>query len=750
VSKSLLQNIPDANILVGMGTEELAGYVLEHLHAKGGNPLSQGDSFPHNLANAVSPRYSLHTEQIYRRIVAACNWLINNGFLDIINEQGFYEISSKGNLVKTAETFAAQLNRSNYLTSPASRANAKDLGMENTQYEFPRIELSDAELMWLKVIVGRFLSGYLADTNELKKSLHTQGKWPKNFRPSEIDYRLFQRENIPTLLGVWHADPENALITKFDELIKYLQAQLPTTKRFKVADIALSIGISEAHTSILIHLLPSVGLGYAATGKPAARNRVVLPGELGIYETLELEDPEHMDGYLEYENLQAQVKRFYENDDLIQPQSAFEDQVTEGLGLYNEIQSVMERPKLLDRDQAHLMVIKISAAKKLIGTSNHEQQRELEKWEKKALRVLPPSSFKEVFDRAAEVLLEWIWPQNSVLRLLVLLIALFITIISGVVGYKKLLLGEKGSAPITIPSNSPGEASTEQRIYTEPKSTASQRETLPIPATDSFEFQTGWITPDGNLKLSTMRARYFREDLGDEVFLDMVEIPGGKFQMGSKGENARTREQPQHEVNITGFFMSRTEVTQKQWRAVMGRNPPNFRGDDFPVGKVSWGKAKEFCRLLEKKTGRAYRLPSEAEWEYSCRAGTTTRFAFGDIITPEIVNYDPHYPSRPSDGDLAIRVGSLGVGNRFGLFDMHGNVWEWCEDVYHETYFPAPRDGSPWISGSDPRFRVLRGGSWFTDDGACRCAHRYHDDRDRDDNPPSVDYGFRLALSKTH
>lgn len=455
MSKSLLQNIPDANILVGMGTEELAGYVLEHLHAKGGNPLSQGDSFPHNLANAVSSRYSLNTDQIYRRIVAACNWLINNGFLDIINEQGFYEISSKGNLVKTAETFAAQLNRSNYMTSSASRANAKDLGLENTQYEFPRIELSDAELMWLKVIVGRFLSGYLADTNELKKSLHSQGKWPKNFRPSEIDYRLFQRENIPTLLGVWHADPENALIAKFDELIKYLQAQLPTTKRFKVADIALSIGISEAHTSILIHLLPSVGLGYAATGKPAARNRVVLPGELGIYEILELEDPEHMDGYLGYENLQAQVKRFYGNDDLIQPQSAFEDQVTEGLALYNEIQGVMERPKLLDRDQAHLMVIKISAAKKLIGTSNHEKQRELEKWEKKALRILPPSSFKEIFDRATEVLLEWIWPQNSVLRLLVLLIALLITIISGLVGYKKLLLGEKGSAPITSPSISP-------------------------------------------------------------------------------------------------------------------------------------------------------------------------------------------------------------------------------------------------------------------------------------------------------
>ena len=466
MSKSLLQNIPDANKLVGMGTEELAGYVLEHLHAKGGNPLSQGDSFPHNLANSVSPRYSLNTEQIYRRIVAACNWLINNGFLDIINEQGFYEISSKGNLVNTAETFTGELNRSKYVTSPASPANAKDSGLENTQYEFPRIELSDAEVMWLKVIVGRFLSGYLADTNELKKSLHSQGKWPKNFRPSEIDYRLFQRENIPTLLGVWHADPENALIAKFDELIKYLQAQLPTTKRFKVADIALSIGISEAHTSILIHLLPSVGLGYAATGKPAARNRVVLPGELGIYETLELEDPEHMDGYLEYENLQAQVKSFYGNEDLIQPQSAFEDQVMEGLGLYNEIQSVMERPKLLDRDQAHLMVIKISAAKKLIGTSNHEKQRELEKWEKKALRVLPPSSFKEIFDRAAEVLLEWIWPQNSVLRLLVLLIALLITIISGVVGYKKLLIGEKGSA---------------QRIYTEPKSTASQRETLPVP-----------------------------------------------------------------------------------------------------------------------------------------------------------------------------------------------------------------------------------------------------------------------------
>src|SRR2546421_7269043 len=153
-----------------METEELAGYVLEHLHANGGNPLSQGNSLPHNLANALAPRYPQNRDQAYKRIVAACHWLINNGYLDVINGQGFYEISKKGNNVKTANDFSSQLNHS----TQSPRADSLRLSQETTSavtlYRFPKIELSDSELMWLQIISKGFLGGYLADVNQLKKS----------------------------------------------------------------------------------------------------------------------------------------------------------------------------------------------------------------------------------------------------------------------------------------------------------------------------------------------------------------------------------------------------------------------------------------------------------------------------------------------------------------------------------------------------------------------------------------------------
>jgi formylglycine-generating enzyme required for sulfatase activity len=407
--------------------------------------------------------------------------------------------------------------------------------------------------------------------------------------------------------------------------------------------------------------------------------------------------------------------------------------------LYLQVMSLNAKP--VNESTARQIILLVDDAIKEFGTTNHEKRVELERIKEDAEGVLPPKKFQALRERAEGLILKIFWPKQKAARK-VLLIIVGVGVLGTSMFYAIRRLTDSTRFTVEPRPNS-------QKTQPVPKSTASNGgPSIPV-ATNSFEFQTGRFTLNGSLERSTMQARYFREDLGDQVFLDMVEIPDGKFQMGSKGEDVRTRETPQHEVSIKGFFMGRTEVTQGQWRAVMGSNPPNFRGDAFPVGQVSWGKAKEFCALLEQKTGRAYRLPSEAEWEYSCRAGTTTKFAFGDIITPEIVNYDPQYPSRSSDEELAFSVGSRGVANRFGLFDMHGNVWEWCEDVYHETYYPAPRDGTAWISGPKSQFRVLRGGSWFTDSDTCRCANRYEDDRDKPNNPPSRDYGFRLALSKT-
>src|SRR5262249_46060073 len=163
---------------------------------------------------------------------------------------------------------------------------------------------------------------------------------------------------------------------------------------------------------------------------------------------------------------------------------------------------------------------------------------------------------------------------------------------------------------------------------------------------------------------------------------------------------------------------------------------------NLPVEQVSWQDAVEFCDRLSRKTGKTYRLPSEAEWEYACRAGTKTPFAFGETITPEIVNYNGKYPYGSAPKGIyrqkTTPVGSVGVANGFGLYDMHGNVWEWCQDVWHGNYKGAPTDGSAWESGGDKDIWVVRGGSWIDLGRDCRSAYR-DGPGGRLDNP-----GFRV------
>ena len=233
-------------------------------------------------------------------------------------------------------------------------------------------------------------------------------------------------------------------------------------------------------------------------------------------------------------------------------------------------------------------------------------------------------------------------------------------------------------------------------------------------------------------------AEGFTEDLGNGVTLEMVSIPGGSFIMGAPEdeESSRNSERPQHKVNIQPFFMGKFQVTQEQYQVIMGKNPSRFQGKKRPVEKVNWYGAVEFCTKLSKLTGKQYRLPSEAEWEYACRAGTTTPFHFGQTITTDLANYDgnstygavPKGKSRQHTTD----VGSF-PANCFGLYDMHGNVWEWCLDDWHDNYQGAPTDGSAWINSqnnNDNRSR-LRGGSWVDDPGDCRSAYRYdYDARD--------------------
>ena len=219
-------------------------------------------------------------------------------------------------------------------------------------------------------------------------------------------------------------------------------------------------------------------------------------------------------------------------------------------------------------------------------------------------------------------------------------------------------------------------------------------------------------------------------DLGKDVKLEMVLVPAGKFKMGSPAsEKERSDNETQHEVTLTKpFYVGKYEVTPEQWNALMGNNPSETKGAKLPVTDVSWEDCQEFIKKLNAKTNGGYRLPSEAEWEYACRAGTTTAYSCGDNLKKSDANID---------GDSIKAVGSYRP-NAFGLYDMHGNVWEWCNDWYgslQDGEVTDPKGAATGIS------RVLRGGSFNNNESKARSSNR-------NNNTPTnrgTDLGFRLV-----
>jgi formylglycine-generating enzyme required for sulfatase activity len=234
----------------------------------------------------------------------------------------------------------------------------------------------------------------------------------------------------------------------------------------------------------------------------------------------------------------------------------------------------------------------------------------------------------------------------------------------------------------------------------------------------------------------------------NQTGIEFVLIPPGSFMMGS---NDDPNKKPVHQVTVSnGFYMGRYELTQAQWQAQMGNNPSLFKDcGNCPVENVSWNDAQEFIeKLNQTNDGYTYRLPTEAEWEYACRAGTTTAFAFGDSLSSDQANFDGNYPYGGA-GKGVYRQKTTAVGsfqpNAWGLYDMHGNAWEWCQDWYHDSYNGAPADGSAWLSGGEQKYRVLRGGSWDSSSVALGSAYRV-----RDTPGNRSHYGFRIvALART-
>ena len=278
-----------------------------------------------------------------------------------------------------------------------------------------------------------------------------------------------------------------------------------------------------------------------------------------------------------------------------------------------------------------------------------------------------------------------------------------------------------------------------------------------------FQFPVITVNNQGKeINRVTKTAAYFTEYLGRGINLEMVYIPGGTFMMGTEDEeierlvnkyksNRFRREQPIHQVTVKPFYMGKFQVTQAQWQEVadwgkidkeLKLNPSYLQGNNLPVETVSWFDAVEFCQRLSKKTGREYRLPSEAQWEYACRAGTTAPFHFGETITGKLANYRAsEIFAQELKGEYRRKTTSVGTftPNNFGLYDMHGNVWEWCADSWHENYQGTPNDDGVWEVNGNSNFHVVRGGSWGRFPDYCRSAYR-------GDTIRRVDFSYTLGF----
>lgn len=292
---------------------------------------------------------------------------------------------------------------------------------------------------------------------------------------------------------------------------------------------------------------------------------------------------------------------------------------------------------------------------------------------------------------------------------------LIIVLIAGYLIVSPIQSGNSDNAVTTVPSN-PSVPQKTEVLDSSPTVT----ETKPASTEDKTV-----------IAASTQDSPNIRTN---SIDMEFVLIPAAEFKMGS--EDGFNNEEPVHEVTIgKAFYLGKYEVTQKQWVEVMGSNPSKFKGDGLPVEQVSWNDVQEFIKKLNEKEGsNKYRLPSEAEWEYACRAGTTTHYSFGDSES-KLGEYAWY---QDNSGSKIHPVGQK-KQNQWGLYDMHGNVYEWMQDRYHSNYEGAPTDGSAWEDGSSSD-RVVRSGGWGGYAGRVRSALRSNGSPD----VRSSNLGFRL------
>ncbi|MBE9101432.1 SUMF1/EgtB/PvdO family nonheme iron enzyme [Vacuolonema iberomarrocanum] len=276
-----------------------------------------------------------------------------------------------------------------------------------------------------------------------------------------------------------------------------------------------------------------------------------------------------------------------------------------------------------------------------------------------------------------------------------------------------------------------------------------------LPNSQEFNFEVVAVDAQGTKIIqSKKKSKEFIEECGDQKF-EMVIVPGGSFLMGAAEKNAPKSELPLHTATVDPFLISKYPITKAQWKAVaqlpqierkLLKSPSRFGSAAHPVVQISWDDAIEFCKRLSEYLKAEYRLPTEAEWEYACRGYSLTPFHFGESITLDLANYDGTHSSQ-AEVEVIVRGRPTSVkifpfANNFGLYDLHGNVWEWCMDHWHENYNEAPNNGSAWIDNDSRNTdRVIRGGSWQNTLAFCRSTSRLADTEDN----KSDNIGFRIV-----
>lgn len=285
--------------------------------------------------------------------------------------------------------------------------------------------------------------------------------------------------------------------------------------------------------------------------------------------------------------------------------------------------------------------------------------------------------------------------------------------------------------------------------------------------TKRVTFNVVYANTSGDIEATRVTKNTYRiEKWGWKNEIEFRQIPEGSFRIGTSLETLESLESfqeneasPDYSININSFWMAKDPITERQWKSIARtekinhRLPDNTgisRGDNYPVDNVSWNEAVEFCQRLSRETGRNYRLPSESEWEYACRAGTTTFFHFGETLTPTLAHYYPIDNSSEVNTESIrapkgpVPVNHFNWANAFGLYNMHGNVWEWCQDRYHREYQDGlPTDGTPWVEAGDETGRVFRGGSFKRDAIYCRAATR----GTQTEETSFAGSGFRIACN---